>query len=156
MKTIQTSIVIQAPADQVWTILINLSAYVDWNPFLVLAKGDLVIGQPFRLRRAADVVSGAGDAVVSDINTNDYLLSWTTWWLHSSLLKTEYRFMIEVIDADSIRFLQHETLSGLIPGLWQTDRLDNRRSYMESMNKALKYVAENRQYRLPVSWRNAI
>ncbi len=64
--------------------------------------------------------------------------------------------MIEAIDAGSIRFLQHETLSGLIPLIWRSGRLDNRRSYMESMNKALKHVAENRQYRLPVSWRNAV
>jgi len=64
--------------------------------------------------------------------------------------------MIEVIDADSVRFLQHEILSGLIPVIWRSSRLDNRQSYMESMNKALKHVAENRQYRLPVSWRNAV
>jgi len=155
MKTIKTSIVIQASAEQVWTILTNLDAYVNWNPYIVLARGELVIGHPFRLRRAGDVTRGAADAAVSAINTNDYTLSWITWWIHSRLLKTEYRFMIEVIDADSIRFLQHETLSGLIPIIWRSGRLDSRRSYMESMNKALKHTAENRQYRLPVSWRNA-
>lgn len=152
MKIIETSIVIQDSAEHVWTILTNLDAYVNWNPFIVLAKGDLVVGQPFRLRRVDDVTSGAGDAVVSAINTNDHALSWTTWWINSKLLKIEYSFMIEAIDANSIHFLQHETLSGLLSGIWQSGRLDNRRSYMESMNKALKYVAENRKYRLPVSW----
>lgn len=155
MKTIKTSIVIRASAEHVWAILTNLDAYVDWNPFIVLAKGNLVVGQPFRLRRAGDVTSDTGDAVVSTMNTNNHTLKWITWWIHSRLLKTEYRFMIEVIDADSIRFLQHETLSGLIPIIWQSGRLDSRQSYMESMNKALKHTAENRQYRLPVSWRNA-
>ncbi|GAB4528982.1 MAG: SRPBCC domain-containing protein [Anaerolineae bacterium] len=156
MKTIKTSIVIQASAEQVWTILTNLDAYVDWNPFIVLAKGDLVVGQPFQLRRAGDVTGGAGDAVVSTIDTHDHTLSWTTWWINSSLLKIEHSFMIEAIDADFIRFLQHETLSGLIPLIWQSGRLDNRQSYMESMNKALKQTAENRKYRLPVSWRNTV
>jgi len=156
MKTIKTSIVIQASAEHVWTILTTLDAYADWNPYIVLARGDLVVGQPFRIRRAGDVTRGVGDAVVSAINTTDHTLSWATWWIHSRLLKTEYSFMIEAIDADSIRFLQHETLSGLFPLIWRSGRLDNRRSYMESMNKALKYVAENRQYRLPVSLRNAV
>jgi hypothetical protein len=156
MKTIKTSIVIRASAEYVWAILTNLDNYVDWNPYIVLAKGDLVVGQPLRLRRAGDMTSGAGDAVVSAINANDHTLTWTTWWLHSRLLKTEYSFMIEVIDADSVRFLQHETLSGMIPIIWRSSRLDNRQSYMESMNKALKLIAENRQYRLPVSWRNAV
>jgi hypothetical protein len=156
MKTIKTSIVIRASAEYVWTILTNLDAYVDWNPYIVLARGDLVIGQPFRLRRAGDVTGNVGGAVVSAINTDDHTLSWITWWIHSRLLKTEYSFMIEAIDASSVLFLQHETLSGLIPVVWRSGHLDNRRSYMASMNKALKNVAENRNYRLPVSWRNAI
>lgn len=156
MKTIKTSIVIQASAEHVWTILTALDTYATWNPYIVLARGDLVIGQPFRLRRAGDVTRGVGDALVSAMSTNDHTLSWTTWWIHSRLLQIEYSFMIEAIDADSIRFLQHETLSGLIPIIWRSGRLDSRQSYMESMNKALKHTAENRQYRLPVSWRNAI
>lgn len=156
MKTIKTSIIIQASAKHVWTILTNLNAYVEWNPFIVLAKGDLVIGQSFRLRRAGDITSGFGDAAVSAMNTNDHTLFWTTLWINSKVLKIEYSFMIEAIDAESIRFLQHETLSGSIPVIWQPSRLDNRRSYMESMNKALKFVAENRKYRLPVSWGDAI
>lgn len=156
MKKIKTSIIIQASANRVWTILTNLNAYVDWNPFIVLARGDLIIGQPFRLRRAGDITSGFGDAMVSVMNPNDHTLSWTTGWFNSKLMKIEHSFMIEVIDAESIHFLQHETLSGLIPGIWQSSRLSNRRSYMESMNKALKFVAENRKYRLPVSLGDAI
>jgi hypothetical protein len=131
MKTIKTSIVIQASAEHVWAILTNLDTYVDWNPYIVLAKGDLVVGQPLRLRRAGDMTSGVGDAVVSAINANDHTLTWTTWWLHSRLLKTEYSFMIEAIDTDSVRFLQHETLSGMIPIIWRSSRLDKRQSYME-------------------------
>jgi len=42
MKTIKTSIIIQASAEHVWTILTNLDAYADWNPYIVLARGDLV------------------------------------------------------------------------------------------------------------------
>jgi hypothetical protein len=148
MKIIETSIVIRASLDQVWAMLTDLDSYENWNPFIVFARGQLVVGQPLRLRRAADIsVLYKGRFTV--INPVDHILSWKTCWITPLLLSTVYHFTIEPVDPDFIRFTQRETLSGLIPMILRPGRLSTLQSYMVSTNKALKRLAENKKYPLP-------
>lgn len=41
---IRTEIVIQASKEKVWSILTNLGAYPEWNPFIVSSKGSIEKG----------------------------------------------------------------------------------------------------------------
>jgi hypothetical protein len=152
MKAIETSIVIQASADRVWMILTDLDNYMNWNPFIVFARGDLETGQQFQLRRATDMTNIPRYGMVIAIDADDHRLSWTTYRIISRFLKTDYSFAVERIDTKTVRFIQRETLSGLIPVILRRGRLNNRQSYMEAMNRALKRVAENKKHLLPRSW----
>jgi uncharacterized protein YndB with AHSA1/START domain len=40
----EASIEIQASPDVVWRALTDLSSFVDWNPYITLARGDLDVG----------------------------------------------------------------------------------------------------------------
>ena len=151
MEVIETSIVIQASADRVWMILTDLDNYMKWNPFIVFARGNLVTGQRLQLRRATDMTNIPRYGMVIAIDADDRRLSWTTCGIISRFLKTNYSFAIERIDTETVRFSQRETLSGLIPAILRRGRLNNRQSYMEAMNKALKRVAENKKHLLPSS-----
>ena len=42
MKTLCSEIVVAAPPERVWEVLVDLARYPDWNPFLVAASGLLV------------------------------------------------------------------------------------------------------------------
>jgi hypothetical protein len=42
--TIATDIVITAPPERVWSVLIDFAGYTDWNPYLVRIDGDAVAG----------------------------------------------------------------------------------------------------------------
>lgn len=152
MKAIETSIVIRASADRVWMILTDLDNYMNWNPFIVFARGNLVTGQQLQLRRATDMTNIPRYGMIIEIDADDHRLSWTTGGIISRFLKTDYSFTVERIDTETVRFIQRETLSGLIPIILRRGRWNNRQSYMEAMNKALKRVAENKKRFLPRSW----
>ncbi|MEU9884845.1 SRPBCC family protein [Sphaerisporangium sp. NPDC051011] len=42
--TIDTSITIRATPAQVWAILTDFGAYESWNPFILRARGEAVVG----------------------------------------------------------------------------------------------------------------
>ncbi|MEO1666309.1 MAG: SRPBCC domain-containing protein [Chloroflexota bacterium] len=150
MKVIETSIVIEASADHVWRLLTDLDRYVNWNPFIVFASGHVAIGEPIRLRMAADMMPPRFHQRITVMNVNDYTLCWTTSGFTSRLFKTDYCFRIEPLDAECVRFIQRESMSGWIPVL--LSRRHRLYTYMVSMDKALKRLAENKRYPLPISW----
>lgn len=149
MKVIETSIVIEASADKVWMLLTDLDSYMNWNPFIVFARGPLKIGQRLQLRRANDLTTMFNHGTFTVIDAEEHVLSWTTRWITSKLLNTVYSFTIVPIDIATSRFTQRETMTGLIPMLMQRGRLHTIQSSMVSKNKALKRLAENKRQRLP-------
>jgi len=41
---------IEAPVALVWSVITDLSAYPEWNPFVVAAHSSLVVGDPIQMR----------------------------------------------------------------------------------------------------------
>ena len=41
---------IDAPIDRVWSVIVDLPAYSEWNPFVVAARSTLVVGDPIQMR----------------------------------------------------------------------------------------------------------
>ena len=41
---------IEAPIERVWSVIVDLPAYSEWNPFVVAARSTLVVGDPIRMR----------------------------------------------------------------------------------------------------------
>jgi hypothetical protein len=50
--TISTVVEIDAPPARVWSVLVDLPAYREWNPFIVEAKGTVAVGERLSLRMA--------------------------------------------------------------------------------------------------------
>ena len=53
MKTIEHITVIDAPADAVWQVLVDVSRYADWNPFLTLDVAPQHVGQRLQVTARA-------------------------------------------------------------------------------------------------------
>ena len=49
MRTLDASIDIAAPPEQVWQVISDLAAYARWNPFIVSAGGEFAIGRRLRV-----------------------------------------------------------------------------------------------------------
>jgi hypothetical protein len=56
--TVSDTVEINAPAEIVWEILIDLPAYNQWNPFCVRAESTLRIGDPIHMTLANYAVPG--------------------------------------------------------------------------------------------------
>jgi uncharacterized protein YndB with AHSA1/START domain len=50
MRTMSATIDIDAPPQEVWAILADLSSYREWNPLFVEATGNVAVGQRVTLR----------------------------------------------------------------------------------------------------------
>jgi hypothetical protein len=50
VRALTTEIEIDASPDEVWSTLVDLSRYSEWNPFIVAAEGDALVGSRLRLR----------------------------------------------------------------------------------------------------------
>ena len=48
MKTIETDILMDAPIEVVWRVLLDFDAYPNWNPFLTV-KGKAALGEKLDL-----------------------------------------------------------------------------------------------------------
>lgn len=49
---ISTTTEIDAPPERVWSVLVDLPAYGEWNPFIVEASGTVAVGEQLSLRMA--------------------------------------------------------------------------------------------------------
>jgi hypothetical protein len=50
--TISTAVEIDAPPARVWSVLVDLSSYKEWNPFIVDASGKVAVGEKLSLQMA--------------------------------------------------------------------------------------------------------
>jgi hypothetical protein len=50
MPTLHSEVVIEAPAELIWGIIVDVARYPEWNPFNVRATSPLEIGAPIRMR----------------------------------------------------------------------------------------------------------
>ena len=46
---VSQSVVIDAPAEKVWDVLVDFGGYGEWNPFCVAAEGTLALGEPLKM-----------------------------------------------------------------------------------------------------------
>lgn len=151
MRVIETSIVIQAPIERVWTILTELDNYRNWNPFIIDACGQLVAGQKIQFHKAMRVSPISHDSTVTVFNSDTHRLCWTTTWVHALLFRTINSFSVEALDEKSACLVQVESQQGLVSILSLPTMRHSLRSSMISMNKALKRQAENNRQLLPHS-----
>jgi len=128
---------IDAPAEAVWSVLTDLKSFKAWNPFIREARGTTDVGGSVRVRvRPSFGVPLVFHAKVLARQDNREL-RWTGHVLSPWLARGEHTFTIEPLGADRVRFVQHETFSGLLP--WLAKRLlarEARRGF-DAMNQAL-------------------
>lgn len=140
---LHTEIEIAAPAEIVWRILSELSAYPDWNPFLVRVDGQLAVGarlevtfappggKPMTMRPTVlRVAPGRGFA-----------------WLGRlagvpKLFDGEHSFAIEPIDGGRVRFVQSEKFGGILLPFLRKMLDTSTRAGFEALNAAIKARAE--------------
>jgi len=142
LKILETEIQISASPEKVWSILIDLEKYSEWNPFIKKAQGKTKMGE--RLEICISPPNGKEmvfkPTVISIIENEKF--SWLGRLLLPGIFDGEHIFIIESKKTGCL-LIQKEMFSGLlVPLLWR-DLEKNTRLGFELMNKALKDRAES-------------
>lgn len=140
MKEIIATIGIDAPAERVWAVLLDLPSYPDWNPFIVGLSGDAKVGQVLKAHaRIPGRREMSFNSRVSGLKENREFLLDSTYI--RGLVYGQHTFKIEPLGPKKTRFSQGVVFSGiLVPVVGGLIR-DTQKG-LEQMNEAMKKRSE--------------
>jgi hypothetical protein len=154
MDHIHTTIDIDAPAETVWAVLTDFTAYPEWNPRtritgeaavgerLTVAPGPEAEGMPTFRPRVLAAGSVEHDASHDDGASDAYELRWLGHLYVRGLFDGEHSFLVEAVDDDRSRLTQSESFSGLLAGLLLRRYGADTEAGFHDVNAALKARAE--------------
>jgi len=140
MRSIITTIDIDASPAKAWEVLTHFANYPDWNPYLLSIQGNLAPGETLQVTLQPE--SGAARTfnrrVDSVIQGSEF--SWRSKLLSPFFFQGHHLFKVIPRDTGGVRFENIEHFSGiLIPLLWPliSAKIQSR---FEAMNTAFKKV----------------
>ncbi len=136
MRTIETEIVIQAPAERVWRILTDFPSHAAWDPFIASIEGEAAPGARLRVRFRA---GGRFRPRVTEVG-DGRVLEWLGSLGVRGLFDGRHRFELHP-DGGATRLVHRERFSGLLVPLLGRALAGAARGFAE-FNRALKERAE--------------
>lgn len=142
MKNLNTEIIIDAPADKVWSILVDFDQYAEWNPFIKSFEGEVSAGERFKVTLQppnSKPMTFHPKYLTLEKNKK---FRWLGHLFIKGLFDGEHIFELEELENDQTKFIQRENFSGiLVPLLWSKINSGMRSGFID-MNNQLKERAE--------------
>lgn len=142
MRSIETSIEIQAPPATVWRVLTDFAGYPAWNPFIPSIEGEARTGARLRVRIAPPGRSPMTFRPTVLAAEPARELRWLGHLLIPGLFDGEHAFRLEARGPAACLLHHSERFSGLLLPLFGPGMLEATRQGFEAMNAALKRRAE--------------
>lgn len=142
MKSITTETTINAPVTIVWEALTKLDEYASWNPFVIEAKGDVVVGS--RLNVRVQPVGMRATTFRPTVTVADEMRKFE-WLGHlgiRGLFDGRHQYILEETNGAGTRFIQREEFTGILSSLMLRWLDAGTKAGFEAMNQALKDRAE--------------
>ena len=142
MKELHSQIEIAAPAERVWQVLTDFTAYPEWNPFIRRVNGRPEVDEQLVVRMRPSGTKGMTfRPIVMKVEPNRQL-RWLGHLLVPGLFDGEHIFEIEELDRDRVLFIQREVFKGLLVPLFARSLDRNTKRGFEEMNRALRERVE--------------
>ena len=142
MKSLETTINIQATPEQVWNVLVDFPNYINWNPFVRKAEGNVAVGETLSVFLQAPGMKGM-TFKPTVINVKQHQeFRWLGRFIMPGLFDGEHIFKIEKVSEDEVRFTQSELFRGMLVPLMGS-MLEKTRFGFEQMNEAIKKRVES-------------
>jgi hypothetical protein len=141
-KELISSIDIDAPATDVWEMLVDFGAYPTWNPFITSAAGPVQAGSQLTLRMQP--VGGSAVTLRPTVVevVKGHRLRWQGRLGVRGLFDADHLFTVEPQGAAGSRLVQQEQFSGLLVPFFQGSLDRGTLPAFQAMNAALKDRAE--------------
>ena len=141
--TLLTSeIVIDAPSETVWHVLVDFASYKDWNPVEIDAKGEATVGTV--LEHTSKLPGRKPMTFRPTIieASRPRALAWKGKVFLPGLFDVRHHFEIEPMSSERCRLRQFERFSGLLVPLMRGTLRDTHAAF-ELANAAIKERAES-------------
>ncbi len=111
--TIQAAIVINAPLECVWSVIVDLPHYAEWNTFVPSMQSSLQTGSSLtmgvQLNKKLYVKIVETVTVVEAKHQLAWKARFPAWYLHSERFQT-----VVALDAGTTHYATHETFTGFM------------------------------------------
>jgi hypothetical protein len=144
MHRIETQIEINAPAERVWSLLMDFPSYPRWNPFIRSIEGNPMVGQSLNV-----LIQPPGSKAmrfrptVLKVEPNREF-RWKGKLLVPGLFDGEHYFKLEPKPGGGLVFRQGEMFSGLLVPLLKRSLDGATKQGFIAMNEALGREAEKK------------
>lgn len=143
MREVRTEIMIDAPAQRVFQILIDVGRYEEWNPLIVSARGKVAPGEKLeiciRLRGKPDLPYVV--RILRVAPESEFV--WIGRMKVKGILDGTHSFELFPVGPSRVRLVQREEFRGLlVPFVWRTFLDSRMREGFEAANRNLKEYAE--------------
>lgn len=139
---LHTEIDIDAPAEEVWAILVDLEHYPQWNPFIVEARGQVAVGQ----RLVNRLQPPGGRAITFRPRITEVEPGRALEWLGRlglpGVFDGRHRFELRPLPDGGTTLIHTEWMTGLLVPVLRSSIDGSTRAGFEAMNAALKARAE--------------
>ena len=140
-KSIHTEIIINASTEKVWEILTDLSAWEQWNPFIIKGEGKLETDKKIK------TTMKSGDKIyvfkprIQEVETNKSF-SWLGHLYMPGIFDGHHYFQLEAIGPNQTRLIQGERFKGILSGMLLKKIGEQTAENFARMNQALKQQVE--------------
>ncbi len=107
---------IHAPAEAVWSILVDVEKYGEWNPFSTRVETTLEVGSPVDLYVDMGLFKIKQPELIQAVEPPE-MLAWGMTMGARFLLFTSREQRLEVLDETSCRYHTNDAFSGLLAPL---------------------------------------
>jgi hypothetical protein len=141
---IKTEITITATPEKVWEILTNFNEYPNWNPFIKLIKGQVVVGKKIiaRIEPPEAKEMTFKPKILTFVENKE--LSWLGHLLFPGLFDGKHKFELVDNGNGTTTFKQSEIFRGVLVPFFKKQLKNNTKNGFIEMNEKLKELAENK------------
>jgi hypothetical protein len=141
MKQINSEIDIAAAPAVVWEILTELDEFENWNPFVVAASGEVVVGEKLVVSIMPPGKKSQTFRPTVTVSDEGRKFEWLGKLGVSGVFDGRHQYVLEPT-TEGTKLIQREEFTGVLAGLFIRMIGDATREGFEAMNHALKARAE--------------
>ena len=147
MHSIRTTIDIAAPITTVWTVLTDLGAYADWNPFITAAEGTVSEGNELSIELTPEGSRSTRMRPAVTVAEAPHTFEWIGSVGTTGIFDGRHRFELEETTTGT-KLTHSEVFTGVLAGVVLRFIRARTEAGFVAMNQALKIRAEAHADRL--------